>query len=97
MTRGHMLKKRYGITQEQYLVMLAEQDGKCAICGREESALSRSGKIKPLAVDHCHTTGKVRKLLCFNCNNGLGDFNDNVVSLARAIAYVKEHSDVSVV
>src|SRR5690242_13759158 len=66
-------KRKFGITLEQYEEMLKAQDNKCAICRKEETTPhSRSKKIIRLAVDHCHTTGKVRGLLCRSCNQVLG-------------------------
>lgn len=51
----------------------------------------KSGKIRALAVDHCHKTKKVRKLLCHKCNSALGNFEDNVMFLEEAIKYLKEN------
>lgn len=84
------IKKRYGITIDQYDYMLAEQNGCCAICGKEEANEIR-GKIPSLAIDHDHATGAIRALLCSNCNRGLGLFNDSVELLAKACEYVLYH------
>ena len=85
------LRKQYGITLEDYYKMLEEQNHVCAICGRAEYATDhRSGLPRALAVDHCHETGKVRGLLCTNCNRGLGKFNDNIERLANAIKYLSK-------
>jgi hypothetical protein len=70
----------YGITYDTYQTMFAEQGGKCAICGKQTNRL---------LVDHCHTTGKIRGLLCPACNSGLGMFKDNIESLSTAIIYLK--------
>jgi len=80
------LKRKYGIDSEAYNQMFNEQEGKCKICGTHQSELSKS-----LAVDHCHTTGKVRGLLCMHCNQALGKFKDNIKSLENAIIYLKDH------
>lgn len=83
------LRRTYGITLDEYYEMLRQQDHVCAICKRPENAVDhRSGLPRALAVDHCHETGKVRGLLCTNCNRGLGKFNDNVEYLAEAIKYL---------
>ena len=82
-TKDYELKSKYGITLEEYNARLLKQDNKCAICG----GINRSGKR--LAVDHCHVTGRVRGLLCSNCNNGLGLFQDNSEFLNKAAAYLK--------
>jgi hypothetical protein len=71
--------RRYGVSVEQYNEMLVKQDGKCAICRRE---------FKTLAVDHCHTTGRVRGLLCNNCNLILGLCYDDVNVLKAGIEYL---------
>jgi hypothetical protein len=78
--------KTYGIdiTHNVYLQMLEKQEHKCAICLTLDTNFD-----KLLSVDHCHTTGKVRGLLCNNCNLALGNFNDNVNSLENAIKYLK--------
>jgi hypothetical protein len=80
------LKQRYGMTVEQYQKMFDEQGGKCAICQRPETVAKR------LSVDHCHTTGKVRSLLCHNCNAGIGHFKENPEVLSEAITYLQRHS-----
>lgn len=64
--RNKHLKRKYGITVEQYNEMLRNQNGTCKICNRA----CKTGKF--LAVDHCHKTGKVRGLLCALCNTNLG-------------------------
>ena len=82
--RKSKFKKQYGITIEQYDEMLAAQGGGCAIC----SAKTPSNRTKYFAVDHCHTTGKVRGLLCTKCNRGLGLFNDRTDLLKLATNYL---------
>jgi uncharacterized Rmd1/YagE family protein len=75
--------KKYDLTIEKYNKILAFQYGVCAICNEK----CKSGR--KLAVDHNHVTGKVRGLLCMNCNNGLGRFNDNPALLIKAIKYLE--------
>lgn len=80
--RRYQLKRKYGITPEQYDALLAEQSGVCGICGRpprDDIALH---------VDHDHTTGRIRGLLCFRCNNALGDFEDDHDRLGAALHYL---------
>ncbi len=79
-----VLKSKYGITLDYYLSLLNKQKNRCAICRKSEPFLNRR-----LAIDHCHRTGKVRGLLCTNCNTFLGRIEDNPKLLERAIAYVK--------
>src|SRR5215467_6279359 len=62
-------RRNYGITFEEYQALLNKQGGVCAICGElETETMKRTDKLKQLAVDHCHVTGKVRALLCSSCN-----------------------------
>ena len=86
------LVRRYGITFEQYELMLAEQKGKCAVCDSEDANNARtSGR---LFVDHCHTSGKVRGLLCSRCNHALGLFQDDIDRLRSAIEYLTRNLNV---
>lgn len=62
----------YGITREEFLLMMERQMGVCAICKRPETVRDQKGRIRDLAIDHNHKTGKVRGLLCFRCNTTLG-------------------------
>ena len=82
--RKWALKKNYNLTLEEYNLKLKEQDGVCAICKTPPNK-------KQLAVDHCHKTNKIRKLLCGNCNTALGLFKDNIDVLNKAISYLKEN------
>ena len=75
------LQRLYKITPTQYHAMLANQGGVCAICGT-------NGKRR-LAVDHDHATGKIRALLCSNCNVGIGQFKEDPARLLRAIDYLR--------
>ncbi len=81
--RNTKLKHLYGITLDDYNKMWADQDGCCATCGIHSSALT-----KPLHVDHCHTTGKVRGLLCTQCNTALGMAKDDIQTLKNMIKYL---------
>lgn len=85
----HVLRK-YGLTNEQLATLMAQQAGKCAICDQPETALSRTGKVIGLSVDHCHTTGAVRGLLCRDCNTVLGKWNDNPDRFEAAAAYLRD-------
>ena len=78
-------KERYGITLDEYRNKLVEQNYKCFICGIDE----KESRNQQLCVDHCHTSGVVRKLLCHNCNCGLGHFKDNLDILKNAYEYLK--------
>lgn len=80
------LKKRYGISLRQYLDMVRVQKGACLICCGNQSLR------RPLVVDHCHKTGKIRGLLCDPCNIGIENFRENKNSLVRAIVYLSERN-----
>ena len=84
--RSAQLKHNYGISLDDYEKMLASQNGSCAIC---EKTVAANGKF--LSVDHDHATGKVRALLCDQCNCGLGNFNENPLLFLRALKYLGEH------
>ena len=80
-------KNRYGITPEQYLDLFNRQKGTCAICGK--SAFNN----KLLAVDHDHSTGVIRGLLCDNCNKGLGFFDEKTLLLKKAMMYLNKYRE----
>lgn len=88
--RDSQLRQKFGMTLTEYTQKLEEQNGVCAICKKPETAI-RSGKLLMLAVDHCHGSGKIRDLLCINCNQGLGSFKDDINVLQQAIDYLKKH------
>lgn len=90
--RAKELRKNFGMEQEDYDRLLNEQFGVCAICERPES-IERGGKSEWLSVDHCHTTGKVRGLLCTQCNHAIGKLDDDPELLRRAIAYLEKHGN----
>lgn len=69
--------------------MLLLQHGKCAVCGEGETRLGSHGRVRSLSVDHCHTTGAIRGLLCDNCNNILGRAKDSPSVLRRLAAYLE--------
>ena len=77
--------RKFGLTLEQYNKLLEKQNNCCAICGKHQSELKRA-----LAIDHNHTTGKIRGLLCYKCNLGLGYFNNKNI-LNNAGSYLNEN------
>lgn len=81
-----VLREKYGIGINQYQAMYEDQDGKCYLCG--------STQDRNLAVDHCHSTGRVRRLLCSMCNQALGLFKDNADILKKAALYVESVHDL---
>lgn len=84
-------RKTYGIGLEDYEARLEQQNGVCAICQKPSVTRHQSGKTRLLSVDHNHSTGRVRDLLCNSCNHGLGAFKDDVILLEAAIKYLKKH------
>jgi Recombination endonuclease VII len=83
--RHATLRRKYGISVEEYEQILAEQDGVCAICGEDE----KDQRWGCLYVDHDHKTGKIRGLLCRDCNLALGLFQDDLALLKRAVRYLR--------
>lgn len=82
--RSSYLKRRYGLSLEEYESMLSSQGNSCAVC-------SGQSQYEMFDVDHCHETGKVRGLLCRKCNTALGLFRDSVDVLQRAIDYLGDN------
>ena len=78
------LKDRFGLTSKQYWDMHADQEGLCAICGKEQCVGTK------LDVDHDHETGKVRALLCRHCNAGIGMLKDSINLVGRALEYLRK-------
>ena len=87
--KNSKLKRAYGITLSEYQELLSKQDSKCAICGVDNNGKYRN-KPRAFAVDHCHTTGKIRGLLCSDCNTGIGLLKDNINFLQSAIKYLNK-------
>lgn len=84
--RDWIIERKYGLTPEAYAAMLANQNGRCAICDAD----TPGGRFTMFHVDHCHRTGAVRGLLCNACNHLLGNARDNIETLGRAISYLTE-------
>jgi len=97
---GHYMKQRtwqkMGFGVFEYLELHKKQGGVCKICGRPEFATNGcSGKVKNLAIDHCHKTNAIRGLLCSSCNRSLGLFQDDVNILKSAIKYLEANSGLA--
>lgn len=75
-------RRRYGLDFDSYVLLFQHQGGRCAICQRDD---------RLLVLDHNHSTGRVRGLLCANCNAGIGMLSDNPSVLLRAASYVARH------
>jgi len=79
------MKRRFGLTKENYLSLIESQNNKCRICN---NILNMD---KTTHIDHCHETGKVRGILCNSCNLGLGNFKDSIQNLYNAIHYLEQN------
>lgn len=84
--KNQHLKRTFGITLDDYNVILFKQNGCCAICDTHHTEFS-----KALYVDHCHTTGKIRGLLCNSCNLVLGKVKDDTKILKQAVIYLNHY------
>lgn len=83
--RAYKLKSRYGVTPAQYDAMVEAQGGQCSICGTAPGG-------EKLVVDHMHSTGRVRSLLCRKCNSAIGLLRDDPDVIYAAAAYVRKHN-----
>lgn len=83
------LKVKYGINEEQWWEIFDKQGGCCAICEERETSRHSSGTVFRMSVDHCHTTGKIRGILCNNCNRAVGLLKDNAQLLRKAADYLE--------
>jgi hypothetical protein len=87
------IKSRYGMSHEDYDRIWLEQGGRCPIC---ESDLVKDHKktVRGRArIDHCHATGKVRGILCNECNLAIGFFKEDTTAINRAAAYLAKHRE----
>lgn len=81
LNRWAHLKHTFGLSKSEYESLLSLQGGVCAIC--------KNPKRKRLCVDHRHSDGKIRGLLCHGCNNALGNFDENIIIVRRLIEYLE--------
>jgi hypothetical protein len=88
-SENYDLLRNYGITAEQKQQMIEQQNNSCAICQ------NKFKDKKSAHVDHCHTTGKVRSILCSGCNTGLGLFKESQMYLKSALLYLKKYNSKS--
>jgi hypothetical protein len=92
LNKNSRLKRTYGLTLEEYRDRLKQQSYLCEICGLPESRTFK-GKPQDLSIDHCHITGKIRGLICNNCNVGLGRFKDSLETLRKAVKYCEKFEE----
>lgn len=83
------LKRKYGISLAEYDEMFDEQNGRCGICGTEDTG----SRFKHFTVDHCHDSGAIRGLLCNNCNRGIGLLGDTLKDLSKAVLYLAKNEE----
>jgi hypothetical protein len=83
------LRRQFGITLADYEKLLADQHGVCYICGKPETVV-HCGQVRRLAVDHDHTTGKVRRLLCTVCNTRVGWVEEDPILVEKIQAYIRQ-------
>lgn len=81
--RAHRLKKKYGLTDQQYSAMAQRQGERCLICQNVPDRL---------VVDHCHSSGRIRGLLCNKCNVAIGLLQDSPLIALAACTYLSEHA-----
>jgi hypothetical protein len=100
--RDKQLRQNYGITLAEYNVLYEAQNGVCAACkmpetrraGRRKKIEDAAPDITPmLHVDHDHVTGKIRGLLCLECNTALGSLHDNIERIKSLLSYAEEKID----
>lgn len=106
-TRAAHLMQKYKITPAEYDALRAAQDYRCAICQVHESEIrvalrgrpkldgSRASEPFRLVVDHCHTSGRVRGLLCPNCNTAVGMLQESPELIRATLAYVEQVCSVT--
>ncbi len=91
--RDRKLKKEFGISLEEYLSLSNEQHGVCGICFKPETTIhNKTKKAQNLSVDHDHSTGKVRGLLCSKCNTALGLLDEDPTRVISLLKYIEKHS-----
>ena len=84
--RKYKLRKHYNLTQAEFNAMLTQQEHRCLIC--KQTFDPKNIRLSSV-IDHCHTSNRVRGLLCRMCNVGLGAFNENITALKQAAAYLQ--------
>ncbi len=92
--RWARLEKLYGLTETKYNELLASQNYGCAICENLSPGVTKDGHEDIFKVDHNHTTGKVRGLLCNKCNIGIGQMEDDPDRVLRAAFYLMSDQDL---
>lgn len=86
--KEYSLKNKYGLDFRTYFELIESQNYECAICKTEIK------DPRKRAIDHCHTSGTIRGILCQQCNKGLGHFGDDPKRLLRAAKYLQKYQGV---
>lgn len=90
-TNRRNLLEKHGLTSERYDQMFTDQRGLCAMCGQVETRKGPAdSRVSLLCVDHDHISGRVRGLLCFQCNTAIGLLDDDIERLKEAITYLSQ-------
>jgi hypothetical protein len=89
---AHHRKTAYGISEIDFKNLFDTQGGKCAICDFQFPSIMTGDRTKSPHLDHCHSSGKIRGLLCISCNTVLGRSGDSVEVLQKAIQYLQKNS-----
>lgn len=89
--RSHA-RRNYNLSREDYEALVAAANGRCTACGRPERIKHRDGTVWDLCIDHDHTTGQVRALICHDCNRALGYAGDSAERLRQLAAYLERFS-----
>ena len=93
--RKSHLKTTFNITLDDYDLMVKNQNGLGLICHKKPKKIKYKNKKNPdFHIDHDHKTGKIRGLLCYNCNIGLGKFNDDIEIMKSAINYLNNNNSI---
>lgn len=87
------LRRNYKISLEEAACIFEKQSGRCAVCGSKGFRMNPNAMFL-LVVDHDHTTGKVRGMLCHNCNRALGLLQDNISALETSIKYLESATTI---
>ena len=90
--KKYSLRKLYNLSVNEYENLVRKTNGKCCICN-ELLVFEARRTGKGAVIDHCHITGKVREIICRNCNYGIGLLQDDFHILERAFNYLKEHAN----
>jgi hypothetical protein len=84
-------RTNYGLSYKEVVALYEKQNGRCAACDTDVELGPANG-----VVDHCHTSGQVREILCSSCNSALGFVHEDIVKLEKLIAYLRKHKVESI-